>query len=105
MRDPPRLLAQRHGANVQFLNVVDASDRELALRRQRERVRERVAVERTHVKHLPQVHVAVDELLVLRVYDRRSVAAREHVRRVFIPKRFQRDRLRVVPYERTSGWS
>ena len=49
VRDSPRLLAERDGAYVQLLYVVDAADGEVGLGREREGVGKCVAVERTRV--------------------------------------------------------
>ena len=43
-----------------------------------------VAAERTHARHLPQVHVTVDELSVVAVNHRGAIGSREHVRGVLV---------------------
>mmetsp|Transcript_9306 Transcript_9306/g.42375 ORF Transcript_9306/g.42375 Transcript_9306/m.42375 type:complete len:233 (-) Transcript_9306:2136-2834(-) len=93
VRDSPRLLAERDGAYVQLLYVVDAADGEVGLGREREGVGKGVAVERTRVQHLPQVHVGVDELPVVAVNHRGSVGSGKDVRRAFAAKRAQGDGL------------
>ena len=95
MRDASRLLAQWDGAYVELLYVVDAADGEIRLGREREGVREGVAVEGTRVEHLPQVDVGVDELPVVAVNHRRAVASGEDVRRALAPERAQGDGLRA----------
>ena len=52
MRQAARLLAQRDGADVQLLDLVDAADGHAALLAQRQAVREAAAVEGRHEVHL-----------------------------------------------------
>jgi hypothetical protein len=48
VRQAARLLAERHGADVQLLDLVDAADGHRALLRDRQAVREAGAVEAGH---------------------------------------------------------
>ena len=95
MCDASRLPTQWNGADVQFLNVVDAANGQFFLARQRQGVRERFAAEWTHVQDLLNVDVRVYQLLVVAENHRRSVRSGEdavHVRRVTL-EGLQRDGL------------
>ena len=64
---------------MEFLYLVNGSNGDCGVGGQGETILVSLGVERTHVLHLLEVHVAEHQLLVAAVDDSRPVAAREYV--------------------------
>jgi hypothetical protein len=95
VRDPPRVLAERDGARVQLLYIVDRANHERALAGERERVGEGGGGEGREVVRLARVDVCVVQLEPRLGEHGRAVGRAKGVARAAALKRRQRHGLRA----------
>uniref|UniRef100_A0A7C8YEF6 Secreted protein n=1 Tax=Opuntia streptacantha TaxID=393608 RepID=A0A7C8YEF6_OPUST len=83
MGDTPSMLAQRNGADMKFLDVINSTNCKFSFFRDCKAVRECSCIKRAHVADFLQIHITIKQLFVAAVYNSWPIRGSKYMSCIF----------------------